>query len=77
MMFIKFKALSGRIARIFPMSANGYLCITQVIIIYPGRFFYSAFFNPSHFTTHEPSLGKPGALPAGAPSQPAVIMAIA
>lgn len=36
---------------------------------------YSAFFSPSHFTTHEPSLGKPGALPAGAPSHPAAIIA--
>jgi len=38
---------------------------------------HGAFLSPSHFTTQLPSSGKPGAgLPAGAPSQPAAIMAV-
>ena len=39
--------------------------------------YHGAFFNPSHFTTQEPSVGKPGAWVCGAPSQPAAIMATA
>ncbi len=35
---------------------------------------YGAFFSPSHFTTQEPSSGKPGADLSGAPSQPAAII---
>ena len=38
---------------------------------------YGAFFNPSHFTTQEPSSGKPGDGLSGAPSQPAAIIATA
>ena len=38
---------------------------------------YGAFFKSSHLTTHEPSVGKPGAGRSGAPSQPAAIIATA
>ena len=38
---------------------------------------YGAFFNPSHFTTHEPLSGNPGAGLSGHPSHPAAMSATA
>jgi len=38
---------------------------------------HGAVFSPSHFTTHDPSSGNPGACRAGAPSHPAAIIATA
>lgn len=72
--FMMIKSLAIIIKILFTVIFPGFNAVIGPLIDLPVQ---GAGFKFSHFTVHEPSLGKPGAFRFVAPSQPAVIIATA